>query len=257
MRRVLSDYINEIREIWSEIGANSTSNTVHKSVNYLNEIREIYNTLAIGENFIFIINHQSGLFDYVSPNTESILGYKSNEFTVELSVKSIHPEDIDDVISIQQQIYTINENIVPEERLNYKFNYDFRMNHVNGKIKQIHVQHFFFDHDDKFLPINFFCLATDISQIKIGGTPTLKIFNIKNGLNTILNEKIEGIILTKKEKEVFSFLIKGFTSQDIAYALKISKHTVDTHRRNILKKNNCTNIIELFSCFLGNKIASR
>lgn len=254
MQKILiSDYVDIIKKIWNECGANETSNTLNESIHYLNEIKEIFDTLAVGENFAFIVNHLSGAFEYVSPNTESILGYKSSEYSVELSIKLIHPEDLDYVVAIQQQIYTINENIIPKDRVNYKFNYNFRMIDSKGKVKQIHVQHFFLEHNEDFLPINFFCLATDISQFKIGGIPTLSLFNLKNGLNNILNEKVEHIILTKKEKEIVSFLIKGYTSQNIAEALNISKHTVDTHRRNILKKNNCSNTTELFSLFLEKK----
>ncbi|GGE88886.1 PAS fold-containing protein [Chishuiella changwenlii] len=257
MQKVLSsDYVNQIRKIWSECGASSTSNTINESIYHLNKVRDIYDTLTIGESFIFIINHKSGTFDYVSPKSESILGYKSDEYTVELSLNLVHPEDLDYVISIHQQIYNINNNIIPQNRTNYKFNYDFRMRDSKGTIKQIHVQHFFLEHNKDFLPINFLCVMTDISQLKIGGIPTLSLFNIKNGLNNILNQKNDHIILTNKEKEIADYLIKGYTSQDIGEVLNISKHTVDTHRRNILKKNNCSNTTEFFSLFLEKKIAS-
>lgn len=93
-------------------------------------------------------------------------------------------------------------------------------------------------------------------SIKNWRIPTLSLFNIKNGLNNILNQKNDHIILTNKEKEIADYLIKGYTSQDIGEVLNISKHTVDTHRRNILKKNNCSNTTEFFSLFLEKKIAS-
>jgi len=251
MQKVLaSDYVNIIRKIWNECGANITSNSINESVHHLNKVRDIYETLTIGESFIFIINHKSGTFDYVSPKSESVLGYKSDEYTIELSLDLVHPEDLGYVISIHKQIYNINKNIIPKNRAYYKFNYDFRMRDSKGTIKQIHVQHFFLEYSKDFLPINFLCVMTDISHLKIGGTPTLSLFNIKNGLNNILNQKTAHIILTQKEKEIADYLIKGYTSQDIAEALNISKHTVDTHRRNILKKNNCSNTTEFFSLFL-------
>ncbi len=78
----------------------------------------------------------------------------------------------------------------------------------------------------------------------------MHIYNIKDGLNNLLNSKTNSSLqLTKKETEIIEFLIKGYTSQDIANAIDLSKHTIDTHRRNILKKNNCSNTSELFSLY--------
>jgi len=42
--------------------------------------------------------------------------------------------------------------------------------------------------------------------------------------------------LTDREIEIVKWLLKGKTSKEIAEELFISKHTVDTHRRNILGK---------------------
>ncbi|WP_234567452.1 response regulator transcription factor [Rhodohalobacter sp. 614A] len=42
--------------------------------------------------------------------------------------------------------------------------------------------------------------------------------------------------LTKREREILRLIANGKTSQQIAKRLKISKYTVDTHRKNIHKK---------------------
>ena len=42
--------------------------------------------------------------------------------------------------------------------------------------------------------------------------------------------------LSVREKEIISYVVKGFTNQEIADKLFISIHTVITHRRNIAKK---------------------
>lgn len=48
----------------------------------------------------------------------------------------------------------------------------------------------------------------------------------------------EKIILSSREKEILNFIGQGKTSYEIAEVLFISKSTVDTHRRNILRKIN-------------------
>lgn len=52
-------------------------------------------------------------------------------------------------------------------------------------------------------------------------------------------------ILSNREKEVLQQLYKGHSSKEIAQKLFISKNTVDTHRRAILKKLNLSSTIEL------------
>ena len=52
--------------------------------------------------------------------------------------------------------------------------------------------------------------------------------------------------------EIQSLLITKKTSEEIAQVLSISKHTVDTHRRNILKKLNLTSTVELITYFKTN-----
>ncbi len=53
-----------------------------------------------------------------------------------------------------------------------------------------------------------------------------------------INEQIEKkvALLTHQEKVILKNVINGETSKEIGEKLFISKHTVDTHRRHILKK---------------------
>jgi len=51
--------------------------------------------------------------------------------------------------------------------------------------------------------------------------------------------------LSRREKEIAGFLVKGMSSREIADKLFLSKHTVDTHRRNILHKLKLSSTLEL------------
>ena len=51
--------------------------------------------------------------------------------------------------------------------------------------------------------------------------------------------------ISPRELQIVQLLAKGFASKQIAATLYISKHTVDTHRRNLLKKTNTKNTLEL------------
>lgn len=59
-----------------------------------------------------------------------------------------------------------------------------------------------------------------------------------NGITTTVLENKRNILLSSREKEILRLIGEGKTSHDIADQLFISKSTVDSHRKNILKKMN-------------------
>lgn len=59
-----------------------------------------------------------------------------------------------------------------------------------------------------------------------------------NAITTLDTTSKEEIILSSREKEILRLIGEGKTSIEIAEILFIGKSTVDTHRKNILKKIN-------------------
>ncbi|HYQ73334.1 MAG TPA: response regulator [Gammaproteobacteria bacterium] len=51
--------------------------------------------------------------------------------------------------------------------------------------------------------------------------------------------------LTDREREVLGHILSGLTSKEIARELKVSPRTVDTHRKNLLRKLGAGNVKEL------------
>lgn len=56
--------------------------------------------------------------------------------------------------------------------------------------------------------------------------------------------------LTGREKEILELILNGLTSQEVSDKLFISLNTVNTHRRNILKKTNSESIFNLLTAGL-------
>lgn len=80
-----------------------------------------------------------------------------------------------------------------------------------------------------------------LSFIGLEGEPSYHNVEVLSVLNPTKG------ILSKREKEILEFIIQGHKSHAIAALLCISKHTVDSHRKNILKKTKCQNLSELIS----------
>lgn len=63
-------------------------------------------------------------------------------------------------------------------------------------------------------------------------------------------------LLTIREKDILSELVKGYSNKEIAQHLSLSIHTVLTHRRNIIKKLQIHSLSGLTIYAVANKIVS-
>lgn len=59
------------------------------------------------------------------------------------------------------------------------------------------------------------------------------------------NKKEETVKLTQREKQVITFIAQEFTTQEIADTLCLSKHTIESYRKNLMLKLNVRNIAGL------------
>ncbi len=74
------------------------------------------------------------------------------------------------------------------------------------------------------------------------------LFYLGKGVKKSVNETdgfIEKIKLTRREKEIITELVQGHNVPQIAENLFISAHTVETHKKNIFKKLDIHNSIDL------------
>jgi DNA-binding NarL/FixJ family response regulator len=75
--------------------------------------------------------------------------------------------------------------------------------------------------------------------------------------NYVANEKIRDKTheLSNREKEVISLICQELTTAEIAKKLFLSPLTVETHRKNILRKTNCKTLVGLIKFAIDNKLA--
>jgi two-component system, NarL family, nitrate/nitrite response regulator NarL len=61
-------------------------------------------------------------------------------------------------------------------------------------------------------------------------------------------------VLTEREQEVLRLVVKEYTSRQIAEILFISERTVETHRKNILRKTGSPNLVALIKYAYANNL---
>ena len=112
-----------------------------------------------------------------------------------------------------------------------------------------------------------FSVHTDISHLKVTKTDRISFIHLKGGTSyynldihdgMFRSDNAENImhaLYSDREKEIIAALAQGQNTEETAEALNISKHTVKTHRRNILSKSGCNNTTELVAkCILNDVI---
>ena len=60
-----------------------------------------------------------------------------------------------------------------------------------------------------------------------------------------LSNVMFSITLTLKERQVLSLVAMGLTTKEIADRMNLSHHTIESHRKNMLRKWNVKNSVEL------------
>lgn len=81
-------------------------------------------------------------------------------------------------------------------------------------------------------------------EVYIGSN--VQITPVKKTIRKQLKDNFQKrLSLSKREREILTLISQGYTSIGISQALFISKHTVETHRKNILRKLNFSSSTEL------------
>ena len=80
-------------------------------------------------------------------------------------------------------------------------------------------------------------------------------FNFMNNYidDNVTIGKSDKVVLSNREKEIISLIANGKTSKQISEALFIAKTTVDTHRKNMIRKLNLSSGSELIKYAIDKK----
>lgn len=247
-------YYNSVIDLWKGL-----SNEINpaKIEFELDIYKKLINFFQLGEFYYGIFNLTTQNFEYVHPNVEKVLGFKSSEFTVANYFSCVHPEDQSWMANFENEAGKFLFSLPSEKLFNYKVQYDLRFKTTAGNWKRIMNQAITIQLDEKGGIYRTLAVQTDISHIKTFGKPSLSFIGI-NGEPSFIDIQIgEPLIpfkevLTKREKEILLLIIEGKLNKQIAAELKISKETVDKHRKNMIAKASCSNSGELISKAIRN-----
>ena len=218
--------------------------------------KKLLDIFQVGDYYYYICNLYKVELEYINDKVKEVLKLNSSsDFSVEYIYENIHPDDKNRFIAHEQKVTDFFINLPSEKVLKYKVSYDYRLRCGDGTYKWILMQTVTIQTDENGAVIRVLGAQTDITHLKTNNQPSGLSFIGLEGEKSYYNVKVDDYIsiqptnethnLTNREKEVLGLIVKGKTSVQIASILFISKHTVDSHRKNILRKTNSKSVSEL------------
>lgn len=184
-----------------------------------------------------------------------LFGYSEEEFNFELFNHWYHPDDHDRYMYLLKLSNEWARKLKPVP-FTIEASIDYRVRKKNGSYIKILRQTTVFETCFDKSPKSAFSFISDISKIKTNTSVNLSLIDVNSG-NVLFEDKEKDpgqVQLTKREKEILVKIKGGKNSKAIAAEFTCSKHTVDTHRRKMLKKAGCKNTMELINYCVRNGI---
>lgn len=205
-------------------------------------------------SFFYILATPYNKYHFFGKQQESLSGYTNEEFLnggIEFLIKCLHPEEVDVILDqLYPETMEFIANTVKENFKNIVMNYNYRFKKKSGEYINLMEQVYFLETDSDFKP-----------TLLLGNVITLDNSNllpVRSSLKLYKNNISETIFyknytthksslnnITVREMDILRNLATGKTSKEIGETLFISPHTVDTHRRNLLRKLECKSVVEL------------
>jgi len=250
---------NQIKDVYKSIFKSYDKPSLET---HIKKIIDLDNYLPYSSTFFCITNTQSLEFEYISKNFKACLGLDPNLLKVSgmrYFWSRIHPKDLEKWLKALNELMEFTLDTIKEEerhKANYTWNYRFKnADNIYVNIVQ-NTTPLAFDSQNK--PIIGLAHYTVLhSDIKMDVSASAKILNDQDEYETIYfnnyGQKLLSNGISNRERDVVRLLVLDYSSKDISQKLNISSHTVDTHRRNILKKLNISSTGELIGMLKMNQ----
>jgi DNA-binding CsgD family transcriptional regulator len=184
---------------------------------------------------------------FVSQGCLKFLGVKPEDLTSYNIKEATHPDDLKRHELGLAQLFKIAHELFVAKKGDMFLSSNFRLRVPNGNYTNQLVQDYFYYSPDPNNTVYMISIKTDISWSK----KTRHGFHYYLGTDPSYfrypDEKIlmAGNIFSDREFEIIRLVQQGLDSEQIAEKLFLSKLTVITHRKNILRKTGKAHISEL------------
>lgn len=213
------------------------------------------NLIAAQTNAAVLLHDTSvNRFLYMSDKNKILGNYNPEDFTsevgVDFSFSNIQVQQRSAALLIQLKVISYGFEYPHACLNNITGNMTFQYKRKGGDYFQLLQKAMVVETDSDGYPLLYLRYIYDVSHLV---KPSVGL--IINGIDETLiwtynanNKSLEQVnLLSAQEKKILGLLAQGKQSKEIADMLFISSHTIDTHRRNLLKKTNCIDTTALIT----------
>jgi len=191
---------------------------------------------------LFIVDYNLIGLSWVGENFEEITGYKMEEVT-NLGINGIkliyHPDDFHHF----NEAYEFFMN--PETR-DKSHTAVYRIMHKQGHYIWLYFSSFVISRNPDGTPLKAGGIMINLEKFMTPSFFEKHISELKQ------EEKSNNTKpLSKRERQILSFISKGLSASEVAQKFDLSKRTVETHKRNMQRKLGCSNSAALISYAIG------
>lgn len=207
---------------------------------------------------VYIMDYTRLKYHFLTPSIKSVIGYSLSYFEqggISFTFDIYHP---DDLVVYSKNIFVQNFNFLKtvsfSSHKNYIFTNSFRLKNKRGAYNSFLQQYSIIKSSSDGTPLLFLCHITDITHWKDNTDIIHRIErnNLVNGnpvreliLENCYRDRLVTELWSGRETEIVKMICNGYSSSKIANQLHISVHTVNNHRKHILKKSSCLTVGEL------------
>jgi PAS domain S-box-containing protein len=260
MRYTSSSWVNSFYKDWVSFSTrNFPELKEYKSHFELFNDPQFRHLFKNAPSIVLVVNHAEHKYEFFSENVKQILGFEAEEFykgNVEFGISHVHPEHA--VIFSEQlfpAMFSAIDRYKEQDLKKLRLTYNFKFKRKDGVYVWVSQHMSILEVDKESNPLLSMYFMSDIDALKKDSKIDFTVSVLdESGYYTPVQilafPEGESIDLTIRELEILKMVSAGKSSQSIADELKISKHTVNTHRRNMLVKTGANNTSELLSLSL-------
>jgi len=205
-------------------------------------------TMMEANNQFFFIGDQINMkMFFTSKRSLDLIGVDSKDMSLVSFLNRIHPDDLTRLSSARSKTYQLGGDLFLVKKGIAIISTTLSFQKSPGNYLNQLVQCLLFYKDIPYSTVFRLQVHTDISAFK----------KIRKGYHYYLGDNVSffrypdenllsiGNIYSNREFAIIKLVSEGLSSGQIANKLFLSVHTIETHRRNILKKSNKSSIMEL------------
>ncbi len=224
-----SNISSDAEEAWKE------------KVRFLDEVSQQNNVV------IFVLNPFNNQYLYMSDRLRVLSGLEASSYTAEngfeFGFSRANPAQLDGLLKFHHIVADCYANNDPEYCKNIVLCLSFLYRNGNDEYVQVLQRTMILETDEAGRPALFISFGHYVGHIKKPGSIDF-VISAPNGITIYgydpdLKCVTEPKTFSEHEKKIVTLLAQGDDTKTIAEKLFISPHTVDTHRRNLIKKTNC------------------